>query len=101
MKRLVRRNILYFLSAALLLAVACSFKAASGRTAKSAGGYDVVILGGRVMDPETNLDAVRNVGIRNGEIAAITTKALRGAARRGAQRYNCPSGCAAYGIFHD
>ena len=25
--------------------------------------YDLVIEGGRVMDPETGLDAVRNVGI--------------------------------------
>ena len=34
--------------------------------------YDVVILNGRVMDPETNFDAVRNVGVRNGRIEAIT-----------------------------
>ena len=30
--------------------------------------YDLVILNGRVMDPETNFDAVRNVGIKNGKI---------------------------------
>jgi len=34
---------------------------------------DVVIVGGRVMDPETKLDAVRNVGIRNGRIVSVTT----------------------------
>ena len=34
--------------------------------------YDLVIRGGRVMDPETGLDAVRNVGIQGGEIAVIT-----------------------------
>ena len=28
-----------------------------------AQNYDVVIQGGRVLDPETGLDAVRNVGI--------------------------------------
>ncbi|RLA26716.1 MAG: hypothetical protein DRR15_19360, partial [Gammaproteobacteria bacterium] len=28
--------------------------------------YDVVIVNGRVMDPETNFDGVRNVGIKNG-----------------------------------
>jgi len=28
------------------------------------GVYDVVVLNGRVMDPESNLDAVRNLGIR-------------------------------------
>ncbi len=33
--------------------------------------YDLVIRGGRVLDPETGLDAVRNVAIRNGTIARI------------------------------
>jgi N-acyl-D-aspartate/D-glutamate deacylase len=40
--------------------------------------YDVVIEGGRVMDPETGQDAVRNVGIRNGKIARISTAPLSG-----------------------
>jgi N-acyl-D-aspartate/D-glutamate deacylase len=40
--------------------------------------YDTVILHGRVMDPETNLDAVRNVGLRGGQIAAITDGPLVG-----------------------
>ena len=40
--------------------------------------YDLVILGGRVMDPETMLDEVRNVGVKDGKIAAITTKKIRG-----------------------
>ena len=34
--------------------------------------YDLVIKGGRVMDPETKLDAVRNVGISNGRIEVVT-----------------------------
>lgn len=41
--------------------------------------FDVVIQGGRVMDPESGLDGVRNVGIRAGKIAAITAQPLRGA----------------------
>jgi N-acyl-D-aspartate/D-glutamate deacylase len=40
--------------------------------------YDAVIVNGRVMDPESGLDAVRNVGLRAGRIAAITTEAIRG-----------------------
>ncbi len=40
--------------------------------------YDRVILGGRVMDPASRLDAVRNVGILNGRIAAITAAPIRG-----------------------
>lgn len=40
--------------------------------------YDVVIEGGRVMDPETGLDAVRNVGIRDGKIVRISEATLSG-----------------------
>jgi N-acyl-D-aspartate/D-glutamate deacylase len=41
--------------------------------------YDVVIQGGRVMDPETGLDAVRNVGLAGGRIARISAEPLSGA----------------------
>jgi len=37
-----------------------------------------VILGGRVMDPESGLDAVRSVGIDGDRITTISTAALRG-----------------------
>ena len=40
--------------------------------------YDLVIQGGRVLDPETGLDAVRNVGINGGKIARISADALGG-----------------------
>jgi len=40
--------------------------------------YDRVILGGRVMDPASGLDAIRNVGLLDGRIAVITTEAVRG-----------------------
>jgi N-acyl-D-aspartate/D-glutamate deacylase len=40
--------------------------------------YDTVILNGRIIDPESKLDAVRNIGITAGKIQTITTKALRG-----------------------
>src|SRR6202171_613152 len=40
--------------------------------------YDLVLEGGRVMDPETGLDAVRNVGIREGKIVRISSEALSG-----------------------
>lgn len=41
--------------------------------------YDIVILNGRVMDPETNFDTVANVGINNGYITKITSDTLDGA----------------------
>jgi dihydroorotase len=40
--------------------------------------YDVVILGGRVMDPETGRDEIANVGIRGDTIHAITVDDIRG-----------------------
>ena len=39
---------------------------------------DLVIEGGRVMDPESWLDAVRTVGIRGGKIVEISERPLRG-----------------------
>jgi len=40
--------------------------------------YERVILGGRVMDPPSRLDAVRNIGLQGGRIAIITTRAIQG-----------------------
>lgn len=40
--------------------------------------YDVVVAGGRVMDPESGLDAVLNVGIRHGRVAIISEEPLDG-----------------------
>lgn len=40
--------------------------------------YDLVLHNGRVVDPETSLDAIRDVGIRNGQIVAISEQALSG-----------------------
>ena len=34
--------------------------------------YDLVILNGRVMDPETMFNDVANVGVKDGKIAIIT-----------------------------
>jgi N-acyl-D-aspartate/D-glutamate deacylase len=47
-------------------------------TIAAAQQFDIVLEGGRVMDPETCLDAVRNVGIRDGKIARISTEPLAG-----------------------
>ena len=40
--------------------------------------YDVVLTGGRVIDPASGLDAVRNVGIQGRTIAAVSEDELRG-----------------------
>ncbi len=43
--------------------------------------YDLVIDGGRVIDPASGLDAVRNVGIRGGSIRAISVERLESPTR--------------------
>jgi len=53
----------------LLLGVAVSLHAQT---------YDLVIRGGRVLDPESALDAVRDVGVNGGRIAAVSAAPLRG-----------------------
>jgi N-acyl-D-aspartate/D-glutamate deacylase len=55
----------------LVLAAAC----ANGGVDR----YDVVIAEGRVMDPESGLDAVRWIGIREDRIAVISESPLEGA----------------------
>ncbi len=41
--------------------------------------YDLVVQGGRVMDPQSGLDAVRNIGITGGTIAIVSSEPLNGA----------------------
>ena len=47
-------------------------------TLLAAQQYDLVLEGGRVLDPETGLDAIRNVGIVDGKIARISDAPLTG-----------------------
>ena len=46
--------------------------------AQSSTEYDIVLSGGRVIDPETKLDAIKNVGIINNRIAQISSDPLKG-----------------------
>jgi hypothetical protein len=49
-----------------------------GCTNAQQADYDLVILSARVVDPETMLDQVRNIGITGTEIAVITADAITG-----------------------
>jgi hypothetical protein len=40
--------------------------------------YDLVFLNGRVIDPETNFDGIRSIGIINGSIVSISEQTLKG-----------------------
>ena len=47
-------------------------------TSAFAQKFDIVLEGGRVMDPESGLDATRNLGITNGKIMRISADPLVG-----------------------
>jgi len=55
------------------LAAACQPAPAPSST------FDLVVANGRVIDPESGLDAVRHVGIRSGVIATVSETPLQGA----------------------
>ena len=61
--------------APLFLIVAVVFGAACAEIPS----YDLVIANGRVLDPESGLDAVRHIGISGDSIAAISETPLQGA----------------------
>ncbi len=55
-----------------------AFGSISGATQKTPA-LDLVLAGGRVMDPESGLDAIRYLGLHDRKIAAISAQPLRGA----------------------
>lgn len=64
-----------------LLAAGLVVAAPSGRLlAGQAGSYDLVIKGGRVIDPAARLDAMRDVAIARGRVAAIAADISPGGA---------------------
>src|SRR5213592_4990737 len=77
MLHLIVRRWWKWAAALLLVAAAVALTVGSGAS-NGTETYDVVIANGRVMDPESGLDAIRNVGIRSGKIAAISSGPLEG-----------------------
>jgi N-acyl-D-aspartate/D-glutamate deacylase len=64
--------------AALLLAALAAIVPGPAIFAQTPATYDIVLAGGRVIDPESGLDAVRWVGINGRTIAAISARPLQG-----------------------
>lgn len=61
-----------------LLAIAFVFNFSFQFTCNvSASPFDLVLEGGRVIDPESGLDAIRNIGVRNGKIVKISARPLQ------------------------
>ncbi len=69
----MKNKIIFILAIVLVTMLSCDQK-----STKSLDGYDVVILNGRVMDPETNFDGIRNVGMKGNRIEIITEQAITG-----------------------
>ena len=82
--RASRRRSRIIVSLCCVVAALCALapinfaSSAAGASPEPAPEYDLVILNGRVVDPESRLDAIRNIGISNGKIQAISQKSLRG-----------------------
>src|SRR4030042_2391064 len=62
----------------LLVLVSFTIQFCNMDSASSEKEFDIVILNGRIIDPESNLDAIRNIGIREGAVRLITTKEIKG-----------------------
>lgn len=71
MRNLTRSSLLFLVAITL-----CFFL--PHRETTGAPEFDLVINNGRVLDPATNLDAVRHLGIRGKTIVTISTKSLAG-----------------------
>jgi len=66
-----------YFSRRIAIVITVGIVAACGGNAPSEA-YDLVIVGGRVVDPESSLNALRNIGIRNGRIEAVSEDDLDG-----------------------
>ena len=75
-----RLTVTWLLLLAGLYACSGSEPQSAAPASAAAEAFDLVIAGGRVIDPESGLDAVRHVGIRVGRVAAISESPLAGAA---------------------
>lgn len=67
-----------FAAILILLAALCVLCVSAVSPSHAAVHYDVVIAGGRVMDPDSNTDRVADVGIRGGRIVTTRERHLHG-----------------------
>ena len=72
------RNANKLMRAALGVGLLVFASSGAGFLCAQDASYDVVITNGTVMDPESGLHAVRDVGISGGKIRAISSSALKG-----------------------
>ena len=71
-------HFLRFLFIFLSMFVIVSIYSCKRNTSHSGRDFDIVIVNGRVIDPGSELDAINNLGIRDGHVQLITTKEISG-----------------------
>lgn len=76
--RIDRRTLLAMGAAAAAVAPAVARAQGVALRPNEPGPYDLVIEGGYVVDPESKLEAVRNIGIKGNRIAAISDQPIKG-----------------------
>jgi len=72
------RQILKGLLWCLLISVSTVNQSCDMNSPSAKNNFDVVILNGRVIDPESHFDGRANIGIKDGSIQLITTKDIKG-----------------------
>ena len=60
----------------LTLGTLASSLAAEAQQTETSAEFDLVVRGGRVIDPESGIDRVRDIGIRDGRIEHIAERRL-------------------------
>jgi N-acyl-D-aspartate/D-glutamate deacylase len=78
MRKLVINQRLRLVSLVCLLIAQVTLQPSGVASSVARKDYDVVILHGRIIDPESGLDAVRNIGVNKGIIQAIATDQING-----------------------
>lgn len=61
--------------------LACLLLASTSAFAAPSVSYDLILAGGRVIDPDSGRDEIADIGIRGGKVAAISTTPLSGGKR--------------------
>ena len=80
------------LATAIIGICALSVVLLAASTASGQANLDLIVAGGRVMDPESGLDSIRHIGIRGQSIVAISEQPLASRLGQSGSRIDARSG---------